>query len=539
VRHLLDMATSDEAWQLSDDEFEAALALDPDQRNLYFMKYAIATDAIWLLTHDDEVALLETDHGLCVPLWPHPRFARAAMRESWEGHEPRAVPLDEWEYGWVPQLAESGWSVMVFPLPDGTGVEAELDELREQLEDVRGREWDLTEDEYEAALALDAAERYAYLIEHARAHGAMWTLLCEGDVATAEGGALIPLWPHPRYAKAAATDEWAEYEPVLVPLHLWQESWLPELAREGGRALVFPRPDGSGWTTDFDELTDELLADTWRLEPGELERVSGLSSWERYAYFLEHVAEADVLWVLMTGEELGVGGSQGGPLQVAVWPHRRFARAAVGTTWERWDGYEPEPVALEEWWNSWVPRLAERSIEEALVFRVPDDDAVVVQLEQLRHDLARQRVQPEGRRFEPRADDELTVEELYAEGWALDAEEAARLLALDDAERYAFFLEVVGYWRVCWMLVHDNETATFSGDPDCVPLWPHPALAKAAAKGKWAECRPQAVALDEFADWTSWAAAAGYMVSVFPSTHSRGTVRTPNELAADLGAPVE
>jgi hypothetical protein len=275
---------------------------------------------------------------------------------------------------------------------------------------------------------------------------------------------------------------------------------------------------------------EAVLRDGWKLVEPEYERVVQFGAWERYAYFLDLVALWGVLWVLETEGSLAVGGPDDGPNEIAVWPHPRFARAAAAN----WEGYGPSAVPLEEWWKSWVPRLEDGGVEDALVFRLPEEESVIVSLARLRHDLARQRIQPPGKRLDPHADDDLTAARLYADGWSLDEAGAAHALALDDGARYRFFVDVVSYWRVLWLLVGNGHVAA-GAKGECVGLWPHPAFARAAATGAWAGYEPEAVALEDWAGhWKAWVAEKGLDLEVFPSPDGSGLVRSLDELADDL-----
>ena len=330
-----------------------------------------------------------------------------------------------------------------------------------------------------------------------------------------------------------------------IPLDEWLTQRAPEILPEGRRALVFP-VDRSGWGVDLDTLEDQLVGvreesepletsvgdpvaeDGWKLMPGEYEETLDLGPWERYAYFLERVAEWRVLWTLRAADTLAVGGPEQGPHEVAVWPHPRFARAAAA---EEWEGYEPDAVTLEDWRNDWAARLVDAAIDEAIAFRVPGRESVVVSLGRLRQELARQRIQPSGRRLDPHVDDELTYERLYADGSALDAAEAAQALALDNAERYEFFADVVSYWGVLWLLADDEGVATATGERDFVPLWPHPDFARAAATDAWAGYEPRAVSVDDF---EARGAGQELDLAVFPSPTNLAVVCSPEELASDL-----
>lgn len=95
----------------------------------------------------------------------------------------------------------------------------------------------------------------------------------------------------------------------------------------------------------------------------EYERVLGLSQLKRIAYLMKTIAAEGRVWTLARGGEPVVLGEPGAPDSIPVWPHARFARDLASVLE---DGDEPLSVPLDEWLETWIPRLRERRQTVAL-----------------------------------------------------------------------------------------------------------------------------------------------------------------------------
>jgi hypothetical protein len=127
----------------------------------------------------------------------------------------------------------------------------------------------VTENEFAAVTALVGADRYAYFIRHVADTQELWSLKsAEGWVlmAAGEGLALVPVWPHPRYAQGCAEDEWEGAEPAAIPLDRWLERWTPGMAQDGRHVAVFPIPGGQGVVVYPERLREDLRAECSQYE---------------------------------------------------------------------------------------------------------------------------------------------------------------------------------------------------------------------------------------------------------------------------------
>lgn len=118
-------------------EVSALVQLSGGERYEYFVKKAADCQEVWSLGGDDGWVMAEADGQEAVPVWPHPAYAEMCATGSWQGHEPRPIPLSDWLEKWTPGLTRDGRGVAVFPLPEDRGVRVSPEylenDLREEL----------------------------------------------------------------------------------------------------------------------------------------------------------------------------------------------------------------------------------------------------------------------------------------------------------------------------------------------------------------------------------------------------------------------
>jgi hypothetical protein len=133
--------------------------------------------------------------------------------------------------------------------------------------------YEVSDKQFEAVIALSAPRRYEHFIKRIADSEAVWSLRSrEGWVMSGDGqgGELMPVWPHPRYAAACATDAWSGTEPAAIPLHDFRAKWLPGLERDGRRLAVFPVPQGYSIPAAPERMRADLEEElAWYGEDGE------------------------------------------------------------------------------------------------------------------------------------------------------------------------------------------------------------------------------------------------------------------------------
>jgi hypothetical protein len=119
----------------------------------------------------------------------------------------------------------------------------------------------INDQEFAAVSRLSGRERYGHFIKRVADWEEVWGLRDEegwAAVGDDEGRSCFPVWPHPRYAEALATGEWATYRAAAIPLGAWLEDWLPGMDEDGVHFAVFPTPALQGVVVSCAELRAHL-----------------------------------------------------------------------------------------------------------------------------------------------------------------------------------------------------------------------------------------------------------------------------------------
>ena len=121
-------------YTLTPEEFQATLALDAEQRYAHFIQQVAENKEVWILKDDEGCMLLTADDDECIPVWPHPDYAKAWAVDDWSKSQPFAIPLQVWLDRWTTGMAEDGVAVAVFPLQEEVGVIEESADVAESLQ---------------------------------------------------------------------------------------------------------------------------------------------------------------------------------------------------------------------------------------------------------------------------------------------------------------------------------------------------------------------------------------------------------------------
>lgn len=116
----------------------AVQSLPEDQRYLHFLRQAANSERVWgLLDPRGWVTLTDPQGQVGLPVWPHPAYAAACASGDWEAYVPACIEVPAFLSRWLPDMAELGVQVDVFPVTGRRGhrvsaLQLEL-RLREQL----------------------------------------------------------------------------------------------------------------------------------------------------------------------------------------------------------------------------------------------------------------------------------------------------------------------------------------------------------------------------------------------------------------------
>jgi len=118
--------------------------------------------------------------------------------------------------------------------------------------------------------------------------------------------------------------------------------------------------------------------------------------------------------------------------------------------------------------------------------------------------------------------------------WEMGDGESRELLALPAEDRSINFFQLIADWEEAWGL-KDVTGWVVAKETDALPLWPHPALAEACARGPWEGAVPKPVPLDELLiDLLPLLAGDRMQVAVFPSPDDPGLLLNPEEFGERL-----
>ncbi len=112
-----------------------------------------------------------------------------------------------------------------------------------------------------AVMALPEDARYLHFLRQVADSAQVWGLLDPRGWVTltdAQGHAGLPVWPHPAYAAACASDDWSGYVPACIEVPAFLDHWLPDMAELGVRVDVFPATGRRGLMVPALELELQL-----------------------------------------------------------------------------------------------------------------------------------------------------------------------------------------------------------------------------------------------------------------------------------------
>ncbi|MFB9885071.1 DUF2750 domain-containing protein [Balneatrix alpica] len=127
-------------YQLSSAQLQKIRNLPAVDRYDYFLRKVIDWEQIWSLKSAEGWVAMSADGLDCIPVWPHPDFAKEWATDDWADCQPEAVSLDVWLERWTPGLTQDNTYVAIFPNGDDEEVVMSAEELEEALELESGEE---------------------------------------------------------------------------------------------------------------------------------------------------------------------------------------------------------------------------------------------------------------------------------------------------------------------------------------------------------------------------------------------------------------
>lgn len=84
--------------------------------------------------------------------------------------------------------------------------------------------WQLSKKEQAWALSLESDERYSYAVNKIRTYGEIWSLKSDKGWVLGKdpsGHPVFPIWPHKAFAMEAASGDWGDVYPEMIPIDDW------------------------------------------------------------------------------------------------------------------------------------------------------------------------------------------------------------------------------------------------------------------------------------------------------------------------------
>ena len=128
---------------------------------------------------------------------------------------------------------------------------------------------ELPQSQRTALLSSPGAARFKHFIARAADRERLWGLRdATGWVALADdtGARGFPVWPHPDYAQACATEAWDGSLPAEIDVHEFITEWLPDMTEREVSVAVFPTPSMKGVWTNPAELQRYLNEELGKYE---------------------------------------------------------------------------------------------------------------------------------------------------------------------------------------------------------------------------------------------------------------------------------
>ncbi|MCK5881968.1 MAG: DUF2750 domain-containing protein [Sinobacterium sp.] len=121
-------------YKLNDKQYSLAAKKEASDRYDYFIKKVCNFEEIWSLRSDEGwVELSDSDGEICLPIWPHPDFAKEWATEDWQDCTPAVIKLDVWLERWTQGLENDNTLLVVFPVGEDEGLIQTPEELHNDL----------------------------------------------------------------------------------------------------------------------------------------------------------------------------------------------------------------------------------------------------------------------------------------------------------------------------------------------------------------------------------------------------------------------
>ena len=125
-------------YKLNTQQYENVFTLPDSKRYYHFISRIVDWEEIWSLKTDEGWASVVSEERMCIPFWPHPKYAEYFARNNWEGYKPAYISLDDFIDKWLPGMHKDSNFAAVFPNQNMKGIVVEayrvLESIKEEID---------------------------------------------------------------------------------------------------------------------------------------------------------------------------------------------------------------------------------------------------------------------------------------------------------------------------------------------------------------------------------------------------------------------
>jgi hypothetical protein len=121
-------------YNLNQKQFHQVIMLSAQKRYDHFISKVADWEELWTLKSPDGFVMFGDSSGQeCVPVWPHPDYAAALIKDTWSDCTPERLDLVTFLGKWISGMIQDKRKVVVFPTPNKKGIVVDPQRLNEDL----------------------------------------------------------------------------------------------------------------------------------------------------------------------------------------------------------------------------------------------------------------------------------------------------------------------------------------------------------------------------------------------------------------------
>jgi hypothetical protein len=109
-------------YDLNSKQIEAVTSLSDAKRFDHFIARIVDWEEVWSLKAESGWATVESENRLCIPFWPHVKYAESFAKGDWNGYIAEAITLADFIGKWLPGMEKDNTFAGIFPNKEMRGV---------------------------------------------------------------------------------------------------------------------------------------------------------------------------------------------------------------------------------------------------------------------------------------------------------------------------------------------------------------------------------------------------------------------------------